>query len=182
MRLAPSLEGLDDVHVRAASGAQATELSLVHLPRVRWVLSRRWPQRAAEVRIDDFKYRFTDQSGGWLGGTVKVDWPILTNIRLDPLERTGLRNGDKGSLAYDNWFAYEFWRFQFAQQQVAKLAQTAIEFPPMQKGASFNLETVKEQIQNAIPRRQVTMRCGRWHARCEHRPPRCYGAPHAVRG
>ena len=40
------------------------------------------------VRIDDFKYRFTDQPNGWFGATVKVDWPILTNLRLDPLERT----------------------------------------------------------------------------------------------
>ena len=102
------------------------------------------------VRIDDYKYRFTDQPGGWIGGTVKVDWPILTNIRLDPFERTGLPNGDKGSLAYYNWFAYEFWRFQFVQQEVGKLAQTAIEFPPMQKGASFNLEAVKEQINAAM--------------------------------
>jgi arylsulfatase len=30
------------------------------------------------------------------------------------------------------------------------MAQTAIEFPPMQKGASFNLEGVKEQIQRAM--------------------------------
>ena len=36
------------------------------------------------VRIDDYKYRFTDQPDGWLGGTVKVDWPILVNLRLDP--------------------------------------------------------------------------------------------------
>jgi hypothetical protein len=105
---------------------------------------------AFAVRLDDFKYRFTDQPGGWLGGTVKVDWPILTNIRLDPFERTGLPNGDKGSLAFYNWFAYEFWRFQFVQQEVGKLAQTAIEFPPMQKGASFNLEAVKAQIEKAI--------------------------------
>ena len=105
------------------------------------------------VRIDDYKYRFTDQPGGWLGGTVKVDWPILTNIRLDPFERTGMPNGDKGSLAYYNWFAYEFWRFQFVQQQVAKLAQTAIEFPPMQKGASFNLEAIKAEIEKAVQAR-----------------------------
>jgi arylsulfatase len=98
------------------------------------------------VRIDDYKYRFTDQPGGWLGGTVKLDWPILTNLRLDPFERTGL----SASLSYYNWFAYEFWRFQFAQQEIAKIAQTAIEFPPMQKGASFNLEAVKEQIAKAI--------------------------------
>ena len=42
------------------------------------------------VRIGDYKYRFIDQPGGWLGGTVKVDWPILVNLRLDPFERTGL--------------------------------------------------------------------------------------------
>ena len=101
------------------------------------------------VRINDFKYRFTDQPQGWIGGTVKVDWPILTNLRLDPYERTGLPSGANGSLAYYNWFAYEFWRFQFVQQEVAKVAQTAIEFPPMQAGASFNLEAVKAQIEKA---------------------------------
>jgi arylsulfatase A-like enzyme len=105
------------------------------------------------VRIDDYKYRFTDQPSGWLGATVKVDWPILTNIRLDPFERTNLPSGDKGSLAFYNWFAYEFWRFVNVQREVAKLAQTAIEFPPMQKGASFNLEAVKAQIEAAIKAR-----------------------------
>jgi len=102
------------------------------------------------MRIDDYKYRFTDQPGGWLGGTIKVDWPILTNIRLDPFERMGLPNGANGSLAFYNWFAYEFWRFQFVQKEVGRVAQTAIEYPPMQKGASFNLEAVKAQIEKAI--------------------------------
>ena len=102
------------------------------------------------VRIDDYKYRFTDQPGGWLGGTIKVDWPILTNLRLDPFERLGLPNGANGSLAFYNWFAYEFWRFQFVQKEVGKVAQTAIEYPPMQKGASFNLEAVKAQIEKAV--------------------------------
>jgi arylsulfatase len=32
---------------------------------------------------------------------------------------------------------------------VEKLAKTAIEFPPMQKGASFNLDAVKAQIEAA---------------------------------
>ena len=52
------------------------------------------------MRIDDYKYRFIDQPNGWLGGTVKPDWPILINIRLDPFERTGLA----GSLNYYNFF------------------------------------------------------------------------------
>ncbi len=103
------------------------------------------------VRIDDYKYRFTDQPNGWLGATQKVDWPILVNLRLDPYERTGMYNGkDNGSIAYYNWFAYEFWRFVFVQQEVAQAAQTLIEFPPMQKGASFNMAAVKEQIQKAV--------------------------------
>jgi len=102
------------------------------------------------VRIDDYKYRFTDQPNGWLGATQKVDWPILVNLRLDPYERTGMYNGkDNGSIAYYNWFAFEFWRFVFVQQEVAQAAQTLVEFPPMQKGASFNMSQVKEQIQRA---------------------------------
>lgn len=102
------------------------------------------------VRIDDYKYRFTDQPNGWLGATEKVDWPILVNLRLDPFERTGLSNGKSGSLAYYNWYAYEFWRYVYVQQEVAKAAKTFIEFPPMQRGASFNMEAVKAQIQKAI--------------------------------
>ncbi len=98
------------------------------------------------VRIGDYKYRFTDQPGGWLGATEKVDWPMLTNLRLDPFERTGVPSSKGGSLAYYNWFVYEFWRFVFVQQQVGKTAQTFLDFPPMQKGASFNMEALKEQL------------------------------------
>jgi arylsulfatase A-like enzyme len=101
------------------------------------------------ARIDDFKYRFIDQPNGWFGGTVKPDIPILVNLRLDPFERTGLT----GSVENFQWFKFEFWRFVYVQAEVAKLAGTAIEFPPMQKGASFNLEAVKEQIQKAAQSR-----------------------------
>nr|WP_246504853.1 arylsulfatase [Microvirga antarctica] len=105
------------------------------------------------MRINDYKYRFTDQPNGWLGATEKVDWPILVNLRLDPFERTGISDGKSGSLNYYNWFVYEFWRFVFVQQEVAKAAQSVIEFPPMQRGASFNLEAVKQQIEKAIQSR-----------------------------
>jgi len=100
----------------------------------------------AAVRVNDFKYRFTDQPNGWLGATVKVDWPILTNLRLDPFERTGMPTATGGSLFFKDWFVYEFWRFVFVQEVVGKLAQTALEFPPMQKGASFNLEQLKQEL------------------------------------
>ena len=106
----------------------------------------------AAVRIDDFKYQFIDQPGGWLGAKVHVDAPILTNLRLDPFERmTFPENGSlQGSLNYMDWFLYEFWRYVFVQQEVAKLAMTALEYPPMQKGASFNLDAVKAKIEEAM--------------------------------
>jgi arylsulfatase A-like enzyme len=98
------------------------------------------------VRIDNFKYRFIDQPNGWFGGTVKVDWPIMLNLRLDPFERTGLNQ----SLFVKDWWAYEFWRFVFVQQEIAKTAQTFLEFPPMQKGASFNLEALKAELEKKM--------------------------------
>ena len=100
------------------------------------------------VRIDDYKYRFIDQPGGWMGAKVPVDVPFLTNLRLDPFERMGWPENQsaQGSQQYFDWFKFQFWRFVFVQQQVAKLAETAIEFPPMQKGASFNLDSVKAKI------------------------------------
>jgi arylsulfatase len=103
------------------------------------------------IRIDDFKYRFIDQPGGWLGAKTTLDVPALTNLRLDPFERAGWPENmaANGSLEYFEWFKFQFWRFVFVQQQVVKLAETAVEFPPMQKGASFNLEAVKAKIEAA---------------------------------
>jgi len=102
------------------------------------------------ARIDDYKYRFIDQPGGWLGGTVKVDWPILVNLRLDPFERTGLPTASGGSIDYYNWFAYEFWRFVFVKQEIGRYAQSFIDYPPMQKGASFNLEALKTELEKKM--------------------------------
>ncbi len=103
------------------------------------------------VRIGDYKYRFIDQPAGWLGDKTRSDVPYLTNLRLDPFERTGWPDSGTrfGSQEYFSWFKYEFWRFVFVQDQVEKLAMTAIEFPPMQKGASFNLDAVKAKIKAA---------------------------------
>ena len=100
------------------------------------------------VRIDDYKYRFIDQPNGWLGEKNHVDVPFITNLRLDPFERMGWPNhGTKeGGQGYFGWFKYEFWRFVFVQQVMGKALQTFIEFPPMQRGASFNLDAVKAEM------------------------------------
>jgi arylsulfatase A-like enzyme len=108
----------------------------------------------AAARIGDYKYQFITQPGGWLGTKDHPDMPTLVNLRLDPFEKTGFIGVDpnRGSFSYFNWFVYEFWRFVFVQQEVAKLAMTAIDYPPMQKGASFNLDAVKEKIAEAMKR------------------------------
>ncbi|HEY2713803.1 MAG TPA: arylsulfatase [Chthoniobacterales bacterium] len=112
------------------------------------------------VRVDDFKYRFTDQPNGWLGATVKVDWPILTNLRLDPFERTGMFDGKNGSIAYYDWFKFEFWRFAYVQQVIGKYAPTFIEYPPMQKGASFNLEALKAEMEKKMAQAEAASKGG----------------------
>jgi len=108
------------------------------------------------VRIDDFKYRFIDQPQGWLGAKPHLDVPTLTNLRLDPFERTGWpQDGTKeGGQQYFDWFKYEFWRFVFVQDVVGKELQTFLEYPPMQKGASFNLEAVKAEMTKKMQQAQ----------------------------
>jgi arylsulfatase len=101
------------------------------------------------VRIDDYKYRFIDQPQGWLGPKIHPDVPTITNLRLDPFERMGNPENmtKQGSLmSFGGWFMYEFWRFVFVQDVMGKELQTFLEYPPMQRGASFNLDAVKAEM------------------------------------
>jgi hypothetical protein len=78
----------------------------------------------------------------------------MVNIRQDPFERTPSIRGESwntGSPGYVNDF--EFWRFVMVQQYVAKLAETAINYPPMQDPASFNLDAVKKKVDEMIKNR-----------------------------
>lgn len=107
------------------------------------------------VRIDNFKYQFYDQPDGWPGPKVPLDMPLLYNIRQDPFERTAIQNLAQGSGDYmSGFYAREFWRFVFVQDIVAKLGETAVEYPPMQDPASFNLSEVKKKIEAAIKTQQ----------------------------
>jgi arylsulfatase len=102
----------------------------------------------AAARIGDFKYVLIDQPDGWLGASIKLNFPKLYNLRLDPFERLGF-GPNESFMSFENFYGREFWRFVFMQQEVAKLAKTAIEYPPMQASASFNLDAVKKQIEAA---------------------------------
>src|ERR1044072_7681242 len=100
------------------------------------------------LRIDDYKFRFIDQPNGWLGEKTHPDVPYITNLRLDPFERQGWPNdGTKeGGQQYFDWFKFQFWRFVFVQQVMGKELQNFLDYPPMQRGASFNLDAVKAEM------------------------------------
>src|SRR5271166_3350927 len=106
------------------------------------------------IRINDFKFQFYQQPFGWPGEKVSTDMPTMVNIRQDPFERLPNVRGETfntGSPAYVNDFmAREFWRFVLVQQTVGKLAMTAVDYPPMQDPASFNLDALKAKIQEMI--------------------------------
>lgn len=110
------------------------------------------------VRIDDFKFQFYVQPYGWPGEKTTTDMPLMVNIRQDPFERTpSIRGESLNHLAggyMNDFYAREFWRFVQVQQFVEKLAMTAVDYPPMQDPASFNLEAVKRKIQEMVKHRE----------------------------
>ncbi|MGH6812129.1 MAG: hypothetical protein ACREDM_07205 [Methylocella sp.] len=55
-------------------------------------------------------------------------------------------------MSYYDFFVHELWCFVYVHKEVGEYAKTFIEFPPMQKGASFNMEAVKDQIAAAQKR------------------------------
>jgi arylsulfatase len=110
------------------------------------------------LRTDDFKFQFFQQPGGWPGPKVTTDMPLMVNIRQDPFERTpsigGQSLNDLGGGYMNDFYAREFWRFVQVQEYVGKLAATAINYPPMQDPASFNLDEVKKKVEAVLKARE----------------------------
>lgn len=110
------------------------------------------------VRIDNFKYQFFQQPWGWPGEKITTDMPTIVNLRQDPFERTpgtrGESTNDMGGGYMNDFYAREFWRFVSVQKEVGKLAMTAIDYPPMQSPASFNLSAIKTKIDEMIKQRE----------------------------
>ena len=84
--------------------------------------------------------------------------PSMVNIRQDPFERTPMhprRDAQRpapGATATTSSPASSG-ASSLVQQYVAKLAQTAIDYPPMQDPASFNLDAVKKKVEEMIKNR-----------------------------
>ena len=108
--------------------------------------------KLAACRLGDVKFQLLGQPGGWFGPEVKLGWPLMFNLRLDPFERLGISPGES-MMSMQNYYGQEFWRFVIMQEAVGKLAKTAVDYPPMQKGASFNLDDTKKHLKEVSHKR-----------------------------
>ena len=95
------------------------------------------------LRYDDWKLVFMEQRARtmalWAEPFVPLRLPKIFNLRRDPFERA-----DQNANGYWNWLLEHAFLLVPAQQYVGSLLQSFSKFPPRQKPASFNLDTVME--------------------------------------
>ena len=101
------------------------------------------------LRHGDWKLVFEEQRANstrvWAEPLVKLRLPLMFNLRRDPFERA-----DFNSNTYWNWLLSHAFLLYVAQAIVAAQIENFVKYPPRQKAASFNLDSVMEQLAPAI--------------------------------
>jgi arylsulfatase A-like enzyme len=104
--------------------------------------------QVAAIRIGDWKIVFLEQRAKgmmvWAEPFVELRVPKMFNLRRDPFERA-----DESSNTYWDWVLDHIPGIYAAQALTAQQIQSFIDFPPRQKPASFNLDTVLQKMQEA---------------------------------
>ncbi|MBV8164834.1 MAG: arylsulfatase [Candidatus Eremiobacteraeota bacterium] len=97
------------------------------------------------VRVGDYKFHLALQRANsteqWAEPFVKLRLPHIMNLRRDPFERA-----DFNSNQYWNWVIDHIPQLYEMQAVVASMIQDFVKFPPRQKPASFNLDSVMDQV------------------------------------
>jgi arylsulfatase A-like enzyme len=100
------------------------------------------------LRIGDWKLTFKEQRAHqldvWAEPFVDLRVPRIFNLRRDPFERAL-----EDSNTYYDWLLDHAYMAVPAQTVVAEAIQEFVEFPPRQKPASFNLDSVLAKLQEA---------------------------------
>jgi arylsulfatase len=100
------------------------------------------------VRHGDYKFVLAEQRATstyvWQEPLVKLRLPLIFNLRTDPFERA-----DSNSNVYWDWVINHVFKLYEMQALVAGQIGEFAMFPPRQKPASFNLDAVLAQVQNA---------------------------------
>ncbi len=98
------------------------------------------------VRSGDWKAVFLENRGEafgvWREPFVELRVPLLFNLRRDPFERA-----QHNSNTYNDWFLDRPYLLAGAKQVAMKFLLTLTDYPPSQTAGSFNLESVKKQIE-----------------------------------
>ncbi len=98
------------------------------------------------VRVGDYKFNLALQRANstdqWAEPFDKLRLPHIMNLRRDPFERA-----DFNSNQYWNWVMDHVPQLYLMQAVIAGQIEDFIKFPPRQKPASFNLDSVLEQVQ-----------------------------------
>jgi arylsulfatase len=101
------------------------------------------------LRYNDWKAVFLEQRASglrvWMEPFVELRIPLIFNLRQDPFERAAT-----DSNTYYDWLIDHAFMLVPAQAIVANIAQTLIQYPPRQKPAAFNLDTVLAKIEDAM--------------------------------
>jgi arylsulfatase len=98
------------------------------------------------VRHRDWKFVLGEQQAQqmrvWMEPLNKLRVPLMFNLRRDPFERA-----QHNSNTYYDWIMYHAFKIYEMQEVVAREVADFEKFPPRQKPASFNLDTVMRQVQ-----------------------------------
>jgi arylsulfatase len=99
----------------------------------------------AALRYDDWKLTFLRQNAVgikvWEAPFEPLRWPMLTNLRMDPLERAS-----DESISHPLWASERMFVLAPASAYVAQWLQSFREFPPRMKPGSFSLDRVMEAV------------------------------------
>ena len=90
-----------------------------------------------------FRVEFPEANGLRVGDGVRV-----SGMRIGRVTRMGF-DPNESFMSFEHFYGQNFWRLVYLQQEVAKLAETAIKYPPLQASASFNLDAVKKKVKEA---------------------------------
>jgi len=105
------------------------------------------------IRMDDWKVVLMEQRAQtlmcWFEPFVKLRGPKLFNLRQDPFERA-----DHGSNTYWDWYIAHAYMIYKMQDAVAGQIENFKKFPPRQKPASFNLDSVLQTLEESSSAKQ----------------------------
>ncbi|HWM46471.1 MAG TPA: arylsulfatase [Xanthobacteraceae bacterium] len=101
------------------------------------------------IRYENWKMVFEEQRAPgtlriWAEPFTKLRVPKLFDLRADPYERA-----DVTSNTYYDWFLSQAYLMYAAQAGVEKFLATFKEFPPRQRPASFTIDQIMQQFQDA---------------------------------